>query len=653
MSSPEKQPVPGAQGERKALRVRPLCFDYGTINALQKASALKSLFEGTNMLSFVAFLRRKTIESGGRQGRVSWHVWHNAAVDLGLSTERASIIWRCARIVEVDRQRISGLTLDIFADEDSVPLTRLGALLFYSSVIPRPVSREVDAAWLDPPTSTTIVDDISQFLKSAASHNTQTTVIDLHGGEVAENVPIEKGSISDVVALATRNMQKNLGAQGKSKIGTEGSYIATMRRVPAFIEYNSTFVIKILVISLGLSTSQGIVCADALPSWPPRSRLDSGPQQNAADEIDWNDVLLPLSCIEHLRFMFELPDVPLTLGWRSMEAGNSFSEPCVKFADAVSYLCDLKGISMGSFPIQNENLPWGHMRSIAGMRIAESLYPRRWEVSALTRSTLIKRVEQDCITDLDIRGCKECRLDFIPQASTPLLNVIIGQCTDCTVFIGACESLTLTTSERIIVMAATRADLRIINCFDCQVYILCNERPTVFGDNRLVFLAPAGYYFTHLEQVLKANSIQLDRNLWKLPFDVERDGPPHPSAVALLPPSAYWPPVLAWRGADDLRSAPWPIEKEYSETYRRRLAILERLRRAVCEKLADRKEAMTRLQELVHRRFREWLGTNTCMRHVHDLLRMGNTDASVQTSCTAKNQMRSPPLQQNEEEKDS
>jgi hypothetical protein len=623
------------RAEVMALRVRPFCFDYGTINALQQVAEFKPLLEGINMLSFVAHLRQQTIRGGGRPGRVSWQVWLQATRDLGLSEEQASIFWRGARAVEADKQKLSQQTVDLFADQDSVPLTRLGALLFYSSVIPRPITREIDAAWLDPPTSATVVEDVPQLLSTLAPRASQTTVIDLQGGEVAEHISIEGGNISDVAAAAATNMQKILGTNGKNKTGTAGSYIATVRKVPALIEYNSTFVMKILVVSLGLATRQSIVCADALPPWPPRPRSDSSTRQNAAENIAWNDVLIPVSCIEHLRFLFELPDVPLTLGWRTVELEENSSEPCVEFSDAVTYLCDLKGIAMGSFPIQSANLPWVHMRSIAGTRIVRALLPMRWEVSALVRSTMIKRLERSDVLDLDIRGCKDCRLDFIPQVTARLRNVIIGQCSGCTVFIGACESLTLTTSERITILAATRADVRITNCFDCQVHILCNERPTVFGDNRLVYMAPAGYYFSDLEKVLKAHGIRLDCNRWNHPFDFERNGAPHPSAVALLPPSAYWPPVLLWSGAKDLRSSPWPVEKEYVEAYERRLAGLDRLRRSVSERLADRKDAIAQLQDLVHRRFREWLGTSNCMRQVRDLLRMESGDTSAQVSRTS------------------
>jgi hypothetical protein len=627
----EDQPRTGTLTSNDAaaipLRGRPFAYEYAAVNALQLVPEFKQLLEGSNLLAFIAYLRRQTIESGGRPGRVSWPVWLQAAEDLGLGATRAAILWRGAQFADTDRGASAVQSLDVFSEYDSVPLARLGALLFLSSVIPRPLAREVDAAWLDFPSPTTITESVPQLLKEAARWETQTKVIDLQSGEVTEHLSFEQKSISDVMAVTTSSMEKILGMVEKGKFYPAGSYISTLRRLPAILQYNCTFQTKILVISLGLTFTNGDVCADVITPWNPKGRPDANTGTKSADDIDWNDIWIPLRCIEHFRFLFELPDVPLTLGWDATQIVEGISEPAVKFADSVSYLFDLFNILLGTCFIRNKNLPWAHIRSIAGLRAVASLRPYRWEVSALVRSTLIKRIDHEDTADIDIRGCKDCRLEFVPGDATTIAHVTIGQCVDCTIFVAACKTLMLTTSERVTILAAVHAELRIINCLECQIYILCNERPVAYGDNRLVYIGPAAYNFDGLDSILSRHGIRTDSNRWSEPYDFERDGTPTSNTVALIPPSSYWPPVLAWKNATDLRSCPWQIEKEYLEVFEHRSASVDRLRRSVCDRFGDRKDAMSQLQDLVHARFREWLGNGNRMRSVHDLLRMERTEA--------------------------
>ncbi|KAK4532579.1 hypothetical protein CCYA_CCYA13G3436 [Cyanidiococcus yangmingshanensis] len=615
---------------KRALRVHAALLDNGLTNAFHQVPELKPLYESAGLVSFVAYLRKKTLRLGGVNGRLSWEAWEEAASELGLCRERARVLWRGALNAEIDCRRRPWLSADLFSDSSSMPLIRFGVVLFLSCIIPRPPTRELEAAWMDPPAPDTIIEDASvRSVGGKLLPENSTQVIDLNERGV-ESIPLSQRSIQDMRNLAVSQMKRLHLEKSQSNNWRSPSFIAALRRNPEMFEYNSIQILKILVVSLGLSTRAGVVCADAVPPWPLRPQQG---QEYQGIDIDWNDISIPLSCLEHLRFLYELSDVPLTAGWLTEPHTDPAREPSVSFADAVTCLTDIGGIAVGSCLVRNATIPWLHVRSIAGVRLLEDLYPHHWEFSALCRSSIVKRVVHDDIQHVDIRGCQDCSLDLIPQPTALLRIVSIRQSLGCTVFVGACDALTIVSSEKVTVLAAVRADVRIINSFDCNVFVFCKERPTVFGDNRLVSIAPAGFSFPGIDLVLKAHGFQLERNRWNEPFDVETGGTPPSTKVAILPPNLYWPPTLAWQGVGDITTSPWSVPSDYLEAYQQRYARAESTRRVFRERLAGTKGATRSVQQLVHQRFRDWLSSSGHMWQIRNLIRMDRMDVSPQR-CT-------------------
>jgi hypothetical protein len=606
--------------------------ENGITSAFHRTPALQQFYNVTRLLSFIAHLRRETLERGGKNGQLCRDVWSEAASELGLDGERARILWQSVINLEVDCTQRPWLAAELFADEITVPLTRFGAILFFSCVFPRPAIRENPAAFLDPPLPKTVVEDPLHYNMRDSVRETPALLVEgLQRTESSTSSSSNSStsgerSILEMLNLTIVQMKRIFRVQKRTNNWKETVHVAALRRNPQLVEFYYICLVRILIVALGLSTRSGIVCAEALPKWHPSARLETKREQL---DIDWDDVPIPVSCMEHLRFHFELPEIPLTFGWPVVRSDDAAAASAVMYAVAVSYMADALATGLGSCQIRNADLPWLHLRSIAGVRLMEDVYPHRWEFSALCRSTIIKRVEQDDIIHLQIRGCQDCHLDFIPTPSALLRAVTIRLCARCTIFVGACEALALNSCEKVTVVAAARSDVRIVNSVECQIYVFCNERPTVFGDNRLVSLAPAGFWFPDIERILQANGFRLECNRWNEPFDAELGSQPSAAAVRTMPPAAYWPPHLAWQGAGDITKSPWPVPIEYLEAYQRRISAVDGTRLLFREQLGDRKDAAARLQHLVSRKFRDWLGSSNHRWQIRNLLRLDRANPSI------------------------
>lgn len=143
------------------------------------------------------------------------------------------------------------------------------------------------------------------------------------------------------------------------------------------------------------------------------------------------------------------------------------------------------------------------------------------EVSDLERKTIIRsslprtnRWDNGKPThtpDMRISNCADAHLYLLCS----LGRVSFVGCRGCTLFIGGCVSLSLINCENVRVHVVARV-CRVTNCFDTHLYLCTNSNPQIVGENRGLVFAPynAAYPKAELEKHLRIVGVDTSRNVW-------------------------------------------------------------------------------------------------------------------------------------------
>lgn len=113
--------------------------------------------------------------------------------------------------------------------------------------------------------------------------------------------------------------------------------------------------------------------------------------------------------------------------------------------------------------------------------------------------------------DVRISNCTDAHLYLL----CALGRVSFVGCRNCTLFLGGCVSLSLINCENVRVHAVARV-CRVTNCFDTHLYLCTNTSPQIVGENRGLVFAPynAAYPKAELEKHSKDVGVDVSRNMW-------------------------------------------------------------------------------------------------------------------------------------------
>lgn len=252
------------------------------------------------------------------------------------------------------------------------------------------------------------------------------------------------------------------------------------------------------------------------------------------------------------------------------------------------------------------------------------------EIRDLDRKTILR--SSIPTTNADVSGyphAKEIRISNCSESNFYLLcslgRVSLIACRDCTLFVGACVSVSLINCVNVRVHAIARV-CRVTNSFDTHLYICTNRFPQIVGENRGLVFAPynASYSEEEAEKYLASVGIDPSSNVWDKFYrpmfhpgsNMDKTDPDLTSAVAcVLPPDLFLPfavPVrpsvtsarpmsaedadqMQTEGGDDERDSSSkalftvavPLPPAYEEQLVNKNAELNRIRKEIraCDKL--------------------------------------------------------------------
>lgn len=274
------------------------------------------------------------------------------------------------------------------------------------------------------------------------------------------------------------------------------------------------------------------------------------------------------------------------------------------------------------------------------------------EFSNLDRKTILRARFPDCNSagnsyphgrEVRISNCSEAHFYLL----SALGRVSMIGCRDCTLFIGACVSMSLINCVNVRVHAVARV-CRVTNCFDTHMYLSTNRRPQIVGENRGLLFAPYNAAYGHVARDMADIGVSPGENAWNEFYrpahraDRGRADPDlTPKVATVLAPEKFLPfavptkPEEARTAKEDssLFNIPLPPPPEYAAALATRKLEIDRIRREIRtlddaargDAMSDARElarAKGVLQAIVQERFREWLSATGNMRQITELVRM-------------------------------
>ena len=596
----------GHSGTSPTVRLRSALYEHGLVQVLpQSLGAQRALSDEVAVLALVQrlvqqYAQRRPVRAvvDAAERHTGWAIsrgaWREAAErELGLGAERAQVLFDGAVQVAWHVPAADG-----DADELSwVSLPEMAVLLYLACAAPRMSVRSVQAVWPELSTPTSAEDPLQLPLSPAAGARSSTPT--------APASPSSPPSATIGAAESAGGFEPP--ASGKRSAGAWRSWplqaSVGARGFAALADKYATGLLRVICVATGAAATD----VDARPS---------------ITDAPWPSLTVTRTACQYLRFLFDTQ--PLSL----LEAD------ALSFPDAVAWLAHWLQVACGD-TTRNRSSRLQPLRWSAGVHLRSDIRPLHLDLVAMTRSTVVQTRLPAQLHSVDVRGCQDSQVYLAPDGGVCLRQVTVAACAQCLVWIGACESLTVSGCERVVLVGAAARSLRIVNCFDCTLYVFSSRRPCVFGDNRSVQLAPTCHRYPGLAAALRRLRVDPARNAWSRPFDFERNADPHPRAVGRLPPTVYWPVAAPWASDDTAEDAesPFVLDAEYAEAWRARQAAATQVRAAVRDALPpDRPAHANRwwlLQDAVHRRFRDWLVNSGHMLAVSDLIRL-ESDGSRQ-----------------------
>lgn len=217
--------------------------------------------------------------------------------------------------------------------------------------------------------------------------------------------------------------------------------------------------------------------------------------------------------------------------------------------------------------------------------------------------------------EIRISNCSDSHFYLL----SALGRVSLVACHNCTLFVGACVSLSLINCVNMRVHVIARV-CRLTNCFDTHVYLCTNRYPQIVGENRGLLFAPynAAFARDEVEKCLAAVGVDPNANVWdkfyrpahRSKSAADKDDPDLTPAVAsILQPEQLLPfavPVDKKRNVSDgdvdsdgkisggdghperdatnskaLFSVPLPLPPAYAEQLKKKCSEISNIRREI------------------------------------------------------------------------
>ncbi len=270
----------------------------------------------------------------------------------------------------------------------------------------------------------------------------------------------------------------------------------------------------------------------------------------------------------------------------------------------------------------------------------------------LDKKTILRSSFPDCnLPGQTYPHGREVRISNCSGSNLYLLaalgRVSLIACRDCTLFIGACVSVSIINCVNVSVHAVARV-CRVTNCFDTQLYLCTNRAPQIVGDNRGLVFAPYNAAYPNVARDMAEIGVVPSPNVWdafyRPAYRSDRgsaDPDLTPAVATVLPPEKFIPfavPVKTTsrnsggktENRGGLFNVPLPLPPEYATGLAARKHEIDLVRREICTldavlaskaaetgKLVDAGRGI--LQSIVQDRFREWLFTSGNMRQISEL----------------------------------
>lgn len=131
----------------------------------------------------------------------------------------------------------------------------------------------------------------------------------------------------------------------------------------------------------------------------------------------------------------------------------------------------------------------------------------------MTKGTLVQGEDAFPDKQLIIRECQ----DSCIYALAPLLRVKVTACSDCIIVVGPISGCAIVENcTRIRLIYACRSTF-ITTCHESVLHLASNRPPILFGDNRLLQLAPFNIEYEYLADHLETAGLPISPNLWDKP----------------------------------------------------------------------------------------------------------------------------------------
>lgn len=178
------------------------------------------------------------------------------------------------------------------------------------------------------------------------------------------------------------------------------------------------------------------------------------------------------------------------------------------------------------------------------------------EIRDLDRRTILRQsIPTTNTSGTGYPHAKEIRISNCTESHFYLLSALgrisMIACRDCTLFVGACVSISLINCVNMRVHAITRV-CRMTNCFDTHAYLCTNRYPQIVGENRGLLFAPynASFATEEVERYLASVGVNPMENVWDKfyrpahrslsPAD-KKDPDLTPAVASVLPPEQFLP----------------------------------------------------------------------------------------------------------------
>eukprot|EP00210_Caulerpa_lentillifera_P000828 g801.t1 len=139
--------------------------------------------------------------------------------------------------------------------------------------------------------------------------------------------------------------------------------------------------------------------------------------------------------------------------------------------------------------------------------------PRPGRICGMTKGTLVQGEDSFPDKQLIIRECQ----DSCIYALAPLLRVKVTACSDCIIVVGPISGCAIVENcTRIRLIYACKSTF-ITTCHESVLHLASNRQPILFGDNRLLQLAPFNIEYEYLAAHLEVAGLPVSPNLWDKP----------------------------------------------------------------------------------------------------------------------------------------